>query len=65
MWASMVEKPLRLLILLSGVFAMITASCMNSEAGVQAALTKASTAQQERPAKLRYYGGPKSPMYLE
>lgn len=44
----------------------IAASCTNSDAGARkAALTKAKTVQQQKPIKLRYYGGPKYPMYPE
>jgi len=56
-------------IVLAGAFAMIAAGCVNSDARARkAAVTKASTApiqsqQPEKPIKLRYYGGPKSPMY--
>jgi len=42
------------------------AGCTNSDAGARkAALMNASTAQQQKPIKLRYYGGPKYPMYPE
>ena len=56
-------------IVLAGAFAMIVAGCINSDARARkAAVTKESTApiqnqQPEKPIKLRYYGGPKSPMY--
>jgi hypothetical protein len=56
-------------IVLAGAFAMIAAGCISSDARVRkAAVTKESTApiqsqQPEKPIKMRYYGGPKSPMY--
>jgi PBP1b-binding outer membrane lipoprotein LpoB len=56
-------------IALAGAFAMIAAGCVNSDARARkAAVTKAGTApiqnqQPERPIKMRYYGGAKSPMY--
>jgi hypothetical protein len=51
---------------LAGAIALITAGCTNSDAGARkAALMKASAAQQEKPIKLRYYGGPKYPRYPE
>ena len=56
-------------IVLAGAFAMIAAGCINSDARARkAAVTKASQApiqsqQPEKPIKMRYYGGPKSPMY--
>jgi hypothetical protein len=56
-------------IVLAGAFAMIAAGCISSDARARkAAATKASTApiqtqQHEKPIKMRYYGGPKSPMY--
>jgi len=61
----MIKKPLRRpTILLAGLIALIAATYANSEAGARnAALKKASTTQQEKLIKLRYYGGPKSPMY--
>jgi hypothetical protein len=56
-----------------GLFAiaMIIASCVSNDARTRkAAVTKtaatdATAAQQQKPVKLRYYGGPKSPMYPE
>jgi hypothetical protein len=72
MKTSMIEK--RLIwptISLAGAIALIAAGCTNSDAGARkAALMKASaaqqdTAQQEKPIKLRYYGGPKYPRYPE
>jgi hypothetical protein len=46
--------------------ALIAAGCANSDVGARkAALMEASTGQQEKPIKLRYYGGPKYPMYPE
>ena len=56
-------------IVLAGAFTMIAAGCINSDARARkAAVSKASAApiqnqQPEKPIKLRYYGGPKSPMY--
>jgi len=52
------------IILVAGVIALTAAAGTNSEACARkAALTKAITTHQEKPIKLRYYGGPKSPMY--
>jgi hypothetical protein len=46
--------------------AVVAAGCTNSDAGARkAALMKASAAPQEKPIKLRYYGGPKYPRYPE
>jgi len=51
--------------------AMIIASCASNDAGTRkAAVTKTvatdtTAARQQKPVKLRYYGGPKSPMYPE
>jgi hypothetical protein len=46
--------------------AIVIAGCVTNDAGARkAALAKAAAAQQEKPVKLRYYGGPKSPMYPE
>jgi hypothetical protein len=56
-------------IVLAGAVAMIVAGCFSSDARARkAAPAKASTApvqsqQPEKPIKMRYYGGPKSPMY--
>jgi hypothetical protein len=56
-------------IVLAGAFAMITVGCISSDARARKApVTKASTLpiqsqQPEEPIKMRYYGGPKSPMY--
>lgn len=48
----------------ASAIAVIAAGCSGSEAGARkAAVVKASAAPQEKPIKLRYYGGPKSPMY--
>jgi hypothetical protein len=66
MRASIIEKPLsEPIMLLAGVFALIAASCTSSEAGAHKAGLAKAAAQQEKPIKLRYYGGPKSPMYPE
>jgi hypothetical protein len=48
---------------LAGATMLVAASCTNSDAAHRAALVKASTMQQQKPMKLRYYGGPKYPMY--
>jgi hypothetical protein len=46
--------------------ALIAAGCANSDVGARkAALMEAGSGQQEKPIKLRYYGGPKYPMYPE
>jgi hypothetical protein len=56
-------------IVLVGVLTMIAAGCINSDARARkAAVAKGGIApiqsqQPEKPIKLRYYGGPKSPMY--
>jgi hypothetical protein len=54
---------------LATAIAVIAAGCTSSDAGARkAALMKASaasTAPQEKPVKLRYYGGPKYPRYPE
>ena len=56
-------------IVLAGTFAMIAAGCVSSDARARkAAATQMSAApiesqQLEKPIKMRYYGGPKSPMY--
>jgi hypothetical protein len=56
----------RPLIWLVGAIALIAAGCANSEAAARKkkALT-VSPAPQEKPVRLRYYGGPKSPRYPE
>jgi hypothetical protein len=55
-----------LTIWLAGAIVLIMAGCTNSDAGTRkAALMKASMTQQQKPIKLRYYGGPKYPMYPE
>ena len=49
---------------LASAIAVIAAGCSNSDAGARKATPmKASAAPHEKPIKLRYYGGPKSPMY--
>lgn len=49
---------------LASAIAVIVFGCSNSHAGThKSALTKDSAASQEKPIKLRYYGGPKYPMY--
>ncbi len=56
----------RLPIFFAGAIALIMASCANSDATARkAALTKATATQtqEQKPVKLRYYGGPKYPMY--
>jgi hypothetical protein len=46
--------------------AMIIASCVTNDAVARKTTpAKAVATQQEKPVKLRYYGGPKSPMYPE
>ena len=51
---------------LACAIALIMAGCTNSDSGTRkAALMKASSAEQQKPIKLRYYGGPKYPMYPE
>jgi len=56
-------------IVLAGAVAMIAAGCISSDARARkATAAKASPApiqsqQPEKPIKMRYYGGPKSPMY--
>jgi hypothetical protein len=67
MKTSKLEKRLsRPMIWLASAIAVIAAGCTNSDAGARkAALMKASAVQPEKPVKLRYYGGPKSPRYPE
>jgi hypothetical protein len=48
---------------LASAIAVIAAGCSNSDAGQPKAQMKANTIPQEKPIKLRYYGGPKYPMY--
>jgi len=51
--------------LLSAV-ALVGAACASSTAGARKEATvKTGAPQQQKPVKLRYYGGPKSPMYPE
>jgi hypothetical protein len=56
-------------IVLAGAFAIVAAGCIGSDARARkAAVTKANSSpiqshQPEKPIKMRYYGGPKSPMY--
>jgi hypothetical protein len=51
-------------ICLTGAVALIAAGSTHSDAAVRkVAPMKASTTQQEKPITLRYYGGPKYPMY--
>jgi hypothetical protein len=51
---------------LTGAIVFIAASCTNGDADTRkAALMKASTVQQQKPIKLRYYGGPRYPRYPE
>jgi len=56
-----------LIIGLFGAISLIASGCTNSDAGARkAALMRASAAQKQQPQKpirMRYYGGPKSPMY--
>jgi hypothetical protein len=67
MKTSRIEKRLsQPAIALAGAIVLITAGCTNGEAaGRKKAVTAASSAQQEKPVKLRYYGGPKYPRYPE
>lgn len=68
MRTSTFERLLRLpaIIWLLGAVGLIVASCTNTDAGARkAALRDAASAQQQKPVKLRYYGGPKYPMYPE
>ena len=51
---------------LVGAVAVLVAGCISGSADARkAAQWKSSTQSQpeEKPVKLRYYGGPKSPMY--
>jgi hypothetical protein len=67
MKASRAERTVGLrAIWLAGAIALTVAGCSNSDAGTRKAeLMRASSAQQQKPVKLRYYGGPKYPMYPE
>jgi hypothetical protein len=69
MKTSRIEKRLsRPTIWLAGAIVLIMADCTSSEAATRKkALTTASSssAQQAKPIKLRYYGGPKYPRYPE
>jgi hypothetical protein len=49
---------------LASAIAVIAAGCASSDAGPpKAAQMKANAAPQDKPIELRYYGGPKYPMY--
>jgi len=54
---------------LAGAIVLVAASCTDGEAGAHKVLIKPNTTQQqkpmqqEKPIRLRYYGGPKYPMY--
>jgi hypothetical protein len=51
-------------ICLASTIAVISSGCNNSDAGPRTAVQmKANAAPQEKPIKLRYYGGPKYAMY--
>jgi hypothetical protein len=69
MRTSRIEKRLiRPTIWLASLIALVIAGSSNSDAGTRkAALINArgAAAQQEKPITLRYYGGPKYPMYSE
>lgn len=64
-------RPLgRSVVWLAGAMALIAAATTFSEARkrevrVAKAYAPATQVQQQKPIKLRYYGGPKSPMYPE
>jgi hypothetical protein len=64
---SRIEKlVIRPSICLTAAIALIAASFTFSDAAARKAVPmKASTTQQEKPIKLRYYGGPRYPMYPE
>jgi hypothetical protein len=63
MRTSSIERPAKLPAIWLAVIALLAAGCTNSDAGVRKAALKASTTPQQKPIKLRYYGGPKYPMY--
>jgi hypothetical protein len=67
MRTSSIEKRLKWpVIWLTSTIAVVAAGCTTGDASARkAALMKASTAPQEKPVKLRYYGGPKYPRYPE
>jgi hypothetical protein len=49
-----------------GAVTLSLTGCATSDAATRKAPpAKADTAQQQKPVKLRYYGGPKYPMYPE
>ena len=50
---------------LTGMMALFITGCTGDAGARKAALMKASAIPQEKPIKLRYYGGPKYPMYPE
>jgi hypothetical protein len=53
-------------ICLTGAIALIAAGCTYSDAAARKAVPmKVSTTQHEKLVKLRYYGGPRYPMYPE
>jgi hypothetical protein len=64
-----VTKAVRVpILILMGAIALVEASCADSAAARKALAVKANTPrpqeeQAQKPVKLRYYGGPKSPMY--
>jgi hypothetical protein len=63
MRTSSIGRPAKLPAIWLAVIALLAAGCTNSDARVRKAALKASTTQQQKPIKLRYYGGPKYPMY--
>jgi type IV pilus biogenesis protein CpaD/CtpE len=62
---SRIEKPLRWpTIWIAGAIAAILAGCTHGDAAARkAAPAKTDATQEQKPVKLRYYGGPKYPMY--
>jgi hypothetical protein len=55
-------------LILMGAIALVEASCADSAAARKTLAVKVNTPrpqeeQAQNPVKLRYYGGPKSPMY--
>jgi hypothetical protein len=62
---SRIVRPL--IVGLVGAISLIAAGCTNSDAGARKAalMTSAAQEQPQKPIRMRYYGGPKSPMYPE
>jgi hypothetical protein len=50
---------------LACAIALIMAGCTNSDAGARKAALMNSSSAHQKQIKLRYYGGPKYPMYPE